>query len=212
MIGLAGVLAAACSFWDAVTAFAREGPERRADLSSLLRGRDGGKAGQLILVAAPFGENAATYFPANGDLYFTWLMASWGGDRLARVGRAPPSWCWPDWRRSGARLLGAGRSARALLPPAGLSPRLCFYCGRLSQASGTIFVAELRGGRLLFSARFAWRRRHGRRDFGSAWPRAFALGTKVVAVVFIPPLLAAGNRWDLGPVRNHSNPKSFGPW
>ena len=47
------------------------------------------KAGRLILVAAPFGENAATYFPANGDLWFTWLMASWGGDRLAKIGQAP---------------------------------------------------------------------------------------------------------------------------
>ena len=46
------------------------------------------KAGRLWLVAAPFGENAATYFPANGDLWFTWLMASWGGDQLARIGQA----------------------------------------------------------------------------------------------------------------------------
>ena len=47
------------------------------------------KAGRLFLVAAPFGENAATYFPANGDVWFTWLMVSWGGDRLAKVGQAP---------------------------------------------------------------------------------------------------------------------------
>ena len=47
------------------------------------------KAGRLFLVASPFGENAATYFPANGDLWFTWLMATWGGDRLAKVGQAP---------------------------------------------------------------------------------------------------------------------------
>src|SRR5205814_620019 len=46
------------------------------------------KAGRLFLVAAPFGENAATYFPANGDLWFTWLMVTWGGDRLAKVGQA----------------------------------------------------------------------------------------------------------------------------
>ena len=51
--------------------------------------RCGWQAGRLFLVAAPFGENAATYFPANGDLLFTWLLASWGGDRLARVGQAP---------------------------------------------------------------------------------------------------------------------------
>ena len=47
------------------------------------------KAGRLFLVATPFGENAATYFPANGDVWFTWLMVAWGGDRLARIGQAP---------------------------------------------------------------------------------------------------------------------------
>ena len=47
------------------------------------------KAGRLFLVATPFGENAATYFPAVGDLWFTWLMVGWGGDRLARVGQVP---------------------------------------------------------------------------------------------------------------------------
>ena len=36
------------------------------------------KAGRLFLVAAPFGENAATYFPANGDAWFTWLMVELG--------------------------------------------------------------------------------------------------------------------------------------
>ena len=44
------------------------------------------KAGRLFPVASPFGENAATYFPANGDLWFTWLMVAWGGDRLAKIG------------------------------------------------------------------------------------------------------------------------------
>src|SRR5208337_880036 len=47
------------------------------------------KAGRLFLVATPFGENAATYFPANGDVWFTWLMVAWGGDRLARIGQVP---------------------------------------------------------------------------------------------------------------------------
>ena len=47
------------------------------------------KAGRLFLVASPFGENAATYFPAVGDLWFTWLLAAWGGDRLAKIGQAP---------------------------------------------------------------------------------------------------------------------------
>src|SRR5262249_48733190 len=47
------------------------------------------KAGRLFLIPTPFGETAAPYFPAGGDLWFTWLVAGWGGDRLARVGQAP---------------------------------------------------------------------------------------------------------------------------
>ena len=47
------------------------------------------KARALELVPVPFGESAATYFPANGDLWFAWLLVGWDGDRLARVGQAP---------------------------------------------------------------------------------------------------------------------------
>ena len=47
------------------------------------------KAGALKLVPVPFGESAATYFPANGDFWFTWLIVGWGGDRLARIGQVP---------------------------------------------------------------------------------------------------------------------------
>ena len=47
-----------------------------------------------------------TYFPANGDLWFTWLMASWGGDRLARWARRRFSF-WP-----GSRPFGCGQDAR----------------------------------------------------------------------------------------------------
>ena len=69
------------------------------------------KAGRLFLVAAPFGENAATYFPANGDLWFTWLMATWGGDRLAKVGQVPFLVLAGLAALRVCALLGAGRSA-----------------------------------------------------------------------------------------------------
>src|SRR5262249_34920701 len=69
------------------------------------------KAGRLFLVAAPFGENAATYFPANGDLWFTWLLTCWGGDRWARVGQAPFLVLAALASNACARSLGASRSA-----------------------------------------------------------------------------------------------------
>ena len=69
------------------------------------------KAGRLFLVASPFGENAATYFPANGDLWFSWLMATWGGERLAKLGQAPFLVLAGLAAYGCARRLGASRSA-----------------------------------------------------------------------------------------------------
>ncbi len=70
--------------------------------------------GRLSYVPAPFGETAATYFPANGNLWFTWLITCWDGDRLARIGQMP------FWVVTGlaiyasARRLQVGRSASIL--------------------------------------------------------------------------------------------------
>ena len=47
------------------------------------------KAGRLFLVATPFGEQGATYFWANGELWYAWLMTLSGGDRAARLGQVP---------------------------------------------------------------------------------------------------------------------------
>lgn len=46
-------------------------------------------AGSVSWVPIPFGENAAPYFPANGDLWFTYLVG-WTNDlTLAKVGQVP---------------------------------------------------------------------------------------------------------------------------
>lgn len=46
-------------------------------------------AGSIDWIPIPFGENAAPYFPANGDLIFTYLVG-WTGDlTLAQVGQVP---------------------------------------------------------------------------------------------------------------------------
>ena len=145
------------------------------------------KAGRLFLVAAPFGENAATYFPANGDLWFTWLLASWGGDRLARVGQAPflllaaVASLWVCAR------LGAGRSASLIAACwfASSTPLLLYS---FEPNVDTIFVAGYMMAVYFFL--LALRRRRGH---AGAWLGALAaggaVGTKAVGVVFIPPLL-----------------------
>jgi hypothetical protein len=146
------------------------------------------KAGRLILVAAPFGENAATYFPANGDLWFTWLMATWGGDTLAKVGQAPFLLLAGAAAYGCARLLGVGRSASTVAACWFVSstPLLLFS---FEPNVDTVFVA----GYLLAAYFFL---RYGRADGGTpalilgSLAAGAALGTKPTAVVFVPLLLA----------------------
>ena len=147
------------------------------------------KAGRLFLVASPFGENAATYFPANGDLWFTWLMASWGGDRLAKVGQVPFLVL--------ACMAAFGCAARLGRGPVGQPGRDLLV--RFVDAAAALLVRaqrrhDLRGGlshgRLFLSPGFARRREIRRRLCLGALAAGEALGTKAVGVVFVPPLLA----------------------
>ncbi len=149
------------------------------------------KAGRLVLVAAPFGENAATYFPANGDLWFTWLMASCGGDTLAKVGQAPFLLLAGVAAYGCARLLGIGRSASTIAACwfVTVTPLLLFS---FEPNVDTIFVAGY-----LLAAYFFLRSMLGatagcRRWHLGALAAGEALGTKPTAVVFVPPLLGAG--------------------
>jgi hypothetical protein len=146
------------------------------------------KAGRLFLVATPFGENAATYFPANGDLWFTWLTATWGGDRLAKVGQAPFLVLASLAVYGCARRLGAGRSAGVVATCwfASATPLLLFS---FEPNVDTIFVAGY-----LMAAYFFLLAAYGAGDTAAyclgALAAGLALGTKAVGVVFIPPLLA----------------------
>jgi hypothetical protein len=145
------------------------------------------KAGRLILVAAPFGENAATYFPANGDLWFTWLIASWGGDGLAKVGQAPFLLLAGASAYGCARSVGAGRSA-SLIAICWFVSAIPLFLYSFEPNVDTIFVA----GYLLaayFFLRFA--RGEGKTSelvLGSL-AAGEAIGTKAIGVVFLPPLI-----------------------
>jgi hypothetical protein len=161
------------------------------------------KAGRLILVAAPFGENAATYFPANGDLWFTWLMATWGGDTLARVGQVPFLLLAAAAAHGCCRLLGVGRSA-ATIAACWFVSCVPLFLFSFEPNVDTIFVA----GYLLAAYFFL---RYARADGGTpalilgALAAGEALGTKPTALVFVPPLLAVvivGLLLGRGPWRN----------
>ena len=146
------------------------------------------KAGRLFLVAAPFGENAATYFPANGDLWFTWLMASWGGDQLAKVGQAPFLLLAAVAAFGCARALGARRSASLIAACwfASSTPLLLYS---FEPNVDTMFVAGYMMAAYFFLQAIAG-------DGGmpalclGALAAGEALATKPVGLVFVPPLLA----------------------
>jgi hypothetical protein len=148
------------------------------------------KAGRLFLVATPFGENAATYFPAGGDLWFTWLAVGWGGDRLARVGQAPFLILAATASYSLARRLGAGQSSAlvATCMFVASTPLLLFS---LEPNVDTLFVAGY-----LTATYFLTRFAIGDDDLGmlvlGGLAAGCAWGTKPTGHVFVPVLLGLG--------------------
>ena len=159
--------------------------------------RDGG----LTLVPTPFGESAAPYFPANGDLLFTWLFVGWGGDRLAKVGQVPFLLLGAVATFAMARRLGAGGSAARIA--AG------FY---LAMVPVYLFAMEgnvdaIYGAGYALSAYYAVRK--ALRDPGrghatlSGLAAGLALGTKGTGIVFLPPLIvfAMACNWAGEPTR-----------
>ncbi|MDR3638100.1 MAG: glycosyltransferase family 39 protein [Isosphaeraceae bacterium] len=146
------------------------------------------KAERLFLIAAPFGETAATYFPAVGDLWFTWLMAGWGGDRLAKIGQVPFLIVSSLAAYALARRLGAGRSA-ALLAVIWFATSTPLILFAFEPNVDTIFAAGY-----LLAAYFLMRDALGDDDGPSlalgALAAGCALGAKAIGVVFVPVLLA----------------------
>jgi hypothetical protein len=146
------------------------------------------KAGRLLLVAAPFGENAATYFPANGDLWFAWLTTTWGGDRLARIGQVPFLYLASMAAFGCARLLGASRAA-SLVATCWFASSMPLLVFSFEPNVDTIFVAGY-----LLAAFFFLQAQRASEPFATyclgALAAGLALATKPTAVVFIPPLLA----------------------
>jgi hypothetical protein len=148
------------------------------------------KTGRIFLIPAPFGESAAPYFPAGGDLWFTWLMVAWGGDRWAKVGQAPFLLLAAGTVWAMARCLHIGASAAVVTTCWFLAstPLLLFS---FEANVDTIFVA----GYLLacyFLPRYALGGGQGRTLTLAALAAGAAWGTKPTALVFVPVLLALG--------------------
>jgi hypothetical protein len=145
------------------------------------------KAGRLLLVPAPFGESAATYFPANGDLWFAWLMTTWGGDRLARIGQVPFLFLASLAAFGCARVLGATRAA-SLVATCWFASSMPLFIFSFEPNVDTIFVAGY-----LLAAYFFLQAGRAEGQLAAyclgALAAGLAMATKPTAVVFIPPLV-----------------------
>ena len=148
------------------------------------------EAGRLILVPTPFGEGAAPYFPANGDLWLTWLLIGLGDDALAKIGQSPFALLSILSVYATARRLGAGAPATSLA-------MAWFACCELIH----LFAFEANTDVILMAGYLVaiyFLVRHALGDGGASnlVPAALAAGTawgaKPSGIVFLPVLLAIG--------------------
>jgi hypothetical protein len=148
------------------------------------------QAGRIFLIATPFGESAAPYFPAVGDLWLTWLFVLGGGDRLARVGQTPFVFVAVSTAYVIARRLGAKRPA-ALIASCWFATVLPYQSYPFEANVDWIFVAGY-----LLAVYFGLRYAIGDDGVGSlilgALAAGAAWGTKAPGVIFVPPLLLFG--------------------
>ncbi|HEX3704437.1 MAG TPA: glycosyltransferase family 39 protein [Vicinamibacterales bacterium] len=142
---------------------------------------------RLSIVPTPFSDEAQAYAPANGELYFLWLMLPFHGDVLARIGQLP------FYLLGGVGLYSLARTAGAA-PAHAVYPPLFFSFARpiVEQAVGAdvdliccaLFLASLVFGVVAAD-------RDQRRDWW-LWGAAVGLfcGSKYVALVYLPVVLA----------------------
>ncbi|QDV34197.1 glycosyltransferase family 39 protein [Tautonia plasticadhaerens] len=147
------------------------------------------EAGELHLVAAPFGDNVVTYFSAVGDLWLSWLMIGWGGDRLARVGQAP--FHLMTWLAvyAMARQVGSGRSA-ATIAAGWMVTSSPFLIFGFEANVDTILQAGYLAAAFFF-LRYAMGDGDGRTLAVGALAAGCCWGCKPTGLVLVPPLLAA---------------------
>ncbi|MGC8642244.1 MAG: glycosyltransferase family 39 protein, partial [Isosphaeraceae bacterium] len=141
------------------------------------------KAGRLFLIAMPFGDPAATYFPAGGDLWLSWLIVGLGSDHLARIGQAPFLLMAGLAVYALSRLLAVGATA-ALIAAVWFMTCHTLMTFSFEANVDTIFVAGY-----LTSVFFGLRYAHGENGSSSlvlaALAAGAAWGTRPTSTIFI---------------------------
>jgi hypothetical protein len=146
------------------------------------------QSGSLEIVPTPFGESAAPYFPANGDVWLTWLVLPWSSELLAKVGQ------WPFLPLGMAAVYGLARESDVQRESAAF-PALLWGTGTLQLLhSGLADVDLIMAAWILvatwFLVRFGRERRLAQLVCAGLAAGA-ALGTKYVAMLFVPWLVLA---------------------
>lgn len=149
--------------------------------------------GRMMMIPTPFSDQSPAYAPCNGELFFLWLMLPFHGDLLAGTGQFPFLLFSALVLFGLARKLGASTEA-ALLPA-------CFFCLSkpvLEQAMGANVDLIFTG--MFLSTVYLWMSAAQTKS-----PQDFVLlgvslglwlGTKFIALVFLPILLLFG--WAIG--------------
>jgi hypothetical protein len=149
------------------------------------------KVGKLDFVSTPFGEEGAPYFPANGDLWLTWLAITSQSAALIKIGQ------WPFLAIGGLALYAIGRQFRASPESAAIAAGI-WCCLPLTLRQSSVANVDLVWTAFYFIGLFfvmrcrdATRRRvDARRELWlAALSLGIVLGTKSVGLVYTPLLI-----------------------
>lgn len=145
------------------------------------------QAHRLSIIPSPFSDEAQAYQPANGELWFLWLMLPFHGDFLARIGQFPFYLLGATTVYALARRLGAEPTHAVYAPTFFLiTPTVVEQAvgANVDLIHAVLFVTSLYLGIVAVDT-------NERRDW-ALWgvSTGLFLGTKYLALIYFPVLLA----------------------
>jgi hypothetical protein len=153
------------------------------------------QSGTLEIVPTPFGESAAPYFPANADVWFTWLLLPWSSEVAAKVGQ------WPFLILGMAAVYALARELKVRSEVA-VFPAVLWGTGSLTLVNASfadvdVIMAAWYLIAVWFLARY--RRAGSATDLAcSALAMGAVLGTKYIAIPFLSWLVVAATAFVAG--------------
>lgn len=163
-------------------------------------------AGRIFLIETPFGDAAPEYTPANGSLWFAWLLAPWrdgpwpaaqfafaGFDALAKFGQLPFAALLAASVALLAETLAGTRDHAAR--PAALALLMPWVVWQSATPGVDLIFAACLVAALAFGARWALARSPGSALI-CGMSIGLAIGTKFVGLVYLPIVLGIIAIWN----------------